>query len=144
MSSIRQSAWVAIAASLSVLVTGCETKVAQCNKLTQVANAASAEFQTMGKSNNPDKLAQLATAADRLDQYIQNMSAVELKDEKLVGFKGRFIQMYGEIRDASRALVTAAKAKDQKGAQSAFTKMTSGVKQESPLVNEVNQYCQAK
>ncbi len=135
---------IAIAASLSLLATGCETKVAQCNKLTKVANAASTEFQEMGKDQKADKVEQLKKAADRLDQYIKDMDGIELKDEKLVGYKGRFNKMYGEIRDASRALVTAAQAKDVAGTKSAFEKMMTGVKQETPLVTEVNQYCQAK
>jgi hypothetical protein len=141
----RHSFAVAAAAiSLSVLATGCETKVSQCNKLIKVANAATTELQSMGQNKNPDKLAQMKQVADSLDKYAKEVQGIELKDEKLQGFQKRLTNLYSSTRDSSLALIDAGKKKDASGMQASLKKMMSGSQEEGAIVQEMNTYCSAK
>lgn len=144
MVSLRRGILLSTTVAVSLLVTSCETKVAQCNKLIKVANQATTELQGMSKSNSSNATAQLKTVANSLDQYSKDMGAVEVKDEKLKGFQARFVTMYSETRDVSRSLAAALDKKDLKTAKQSLTKMQSATSQETALVNEVNQYCQDK
>ncbi|MEB3291850.1 MAG: hypothetical protein VKJ24_01690 [Synechococcales bacterium] len=134
----------AVALSLSVFATGCETKVSQCNKLIKVANAATTELQSMGQNKNPDKLAQMNQVASSLDKYAKEVQGIELKDEKLQGFQKRLSTLYGNTRDHSLTLIEAGKKKDAPGMQAALKKMMSGTQEEGAIVTELNSYCQAK
>lgn len=130
--------------AVSLLAVGCESKVNQCNKLIKVANQASTELKSMNKGNNTNAVGQLKAAANSLDQYAKEMKAVELKDEKLKDFQDRFVKMYEQSRDSSRAIVAAVDKKDSKAANENLSKLQTAASQENTLVNDVNQYCQGK
>jgi len=130
---------------VSPLLTGCgESKVSQCNKLIQVANKATMELQGINKGNNPDKVAQLNTIADKLDRHSKDMQGLQIKDEKLQGFQTRFVKLYQQTGTGSREVAAGVKSKNLKAATQALKQMQTGVGQEQALVNEVNQYCQGK
>ena len=142
--SRRSCAVAAAAFSLTVLTTGCETKVSQCNKLITVANAATTELKAMGQEESADKVAQMTKFATTLDKYAKDVSTVELKDEKLLGFKQRLADLYKTSGDASRSLVEAANKKDEAGLKSSLQKLMAGSTQETTIVGELNGYCSAK
>jgi hypothetical protein len=130
---------------VGVLLVGCgESKVAQCNKLIAVANKAATESKQMSQSSNPDKIGQLSQMADKLDQYAKEIQAVEIKDDQLKGFQGRFAKMYQETGAASRALIAAVNKKDPKGIGTSSKALQTASGQEGPLVSEVNSYCSGK
>jgi hypothetical protein len=140
----RSCAIVAAVFSLTLFTTGCESKVSQCNKLIKVANDATTELKAMGKEQSSDKIAQMTQFATTLDKYAKDVRAVELKDEKLVGFKQRLGDLYATSGDASRSLVEAANKKDEAGLKSSLQKLMAGSTQETTIVGELNGYCSAK
>jgi hypothetical protein len=142
--SRRSCAVAAAAFSLTVLTTGCETKVAQCNQLIKVANDATTELKATGQEQTADQVAQMTKFATTLDKYAKDVSAVELKDEKLLGFKQRLADLYKTSGTASRDLVTAAGKKDAAGLKSNLAKLMEGSTQETAIVTELNSYCGAK
>lgn len=132
-------------AIVGVLLVGCgESKVAQCNKLIAVANKAANESKAMSQSSNPDKIGQLSQMAGKLDEYAKEIQAVEIKDEQLKGFQGRFAKMYQETSSASQALIAAVNKKDRKGIETSTKALQAASGQEGPLVGEVNTYCSGK
>lgn len=133
----------AIAGCSAMLLMSCESKVAQCNKIIGVANKATTEVQKTSQ-NQSAKIDQLGVMAASLDTYAKEMSAIEVKDEKLKGFQGRFVQMYQQMSTSSKTLIDAAKQKKASAAQGALAELKKSVGLEQPLVNEVNQYCQGK
>lgn len=143
---------LSVASILGLLVTACGTsKVAQCNKLIGIANKATTEIQTTNQTNSRDqaaqpdtKAAQLDKIADSLDQYAQEMQAVELLDEKLQGFRTRFVQLYQQTSKGSRDVSTAVKTKNFSAANQSLNQLRTGINQEKTLVNEVNQYCRGR
>jgi hypothetical protein len=142
--SRRACAVAAAAFSLTVFTTGCENKVAQCNQLIKVANDATTELKATGQDKTVDQVAQMTKFATTLDKSAKNVSAVELKDEKLLGFKQRLADLYKNSGNASRDLVTAAGKKDVAGLKSNLTKLMEGSTQETAIITELNSYCSAK
>jgi hypothetical protein len=142
--SRRSCAVAAAAFSLTVLTTGCESKVSQCNSLIKVANDATTEIQAMGKTQSDDKVGQMTQFATTLDKYSKDVNAVALKDEKLLGFKQRLSGLYSGTADASRSLVEAINKKDDAGAKSSLQKLIAGAPQEAAIISELNGYCSAK
>jgi hypothetical protein len=142
--SRRSCAVAAAAFSLTVLTTGCESKVAQCNQLIKVANDATTELKATGQDKTVDQVAQMTKFATTLDKYAKDVSAVELKDEKLLGFKQRLADVYKNSGNASRDLVAAAGKKDAAGLKSNLAKLMEGSTQETAIVTELNSYCSAK
>ncbi|MCL6434300.1 MAG: hypothetical protein K6T90_08785 [Leptolyngbyaceae cyanobacterium HOT.MB2.61] len=140
--SKKRVALVAIATAISVLAASCgESKVTQCNKISNVVNKAAKDAQAASKSNNPDKVGELERAANSLDQYAGELEAVKVKDETLQGLQTRFIKMYRETGKAGKELVEAARKKDNRAITSSLKTLNEATQQESSLVNEFNQYC---
>ncbi len=142
--SRRSCAVAAAAFSLTVFTTGCESKVSQCNKLIQVANAATTAVQAVGKEESTDKIGQMTKFATTVDKYSKDVSAVEVKDEKLVDFKQRLSSTYTAIADASRSLIAAAEKKDEAGVKASLQTLMAASPKETTIISELNGYCSAK
>jgi hypothetical protein len=141
----RTLASLAILTTLSVSVVGCDNKVAQCNKLIAVANKAATEMKAVEDTQDPaaaqDALTKISAS---LEGYSKEVQAIELKDEKLVGFRQRLISMYDKLSSSSKALVSAIKSEKAEEAETAMEGLAKGAEEETPLVNELNTYCGAK
>lgn len=141
---MRFSHWSGIALSsvaIGLLVASCgPSKVAQCNKLSEVVNKAATEAQQLGKSSS-NQLDDLSKAADSLDGFATELEAVKISDEKLKDFQAQFVKMYRDTGKASRALVEAAKKRDSNAGQKALQELQRATGQESDLVRDINNYC---
>ncbi len=110
---LKRTAILSATAAIALLFTGCgESKVAQCNKVIKVANQATVLGQEFGKNSKPAKGAKdLTELATKIDQIGTEMKGLEIKDEKLQGFQGRFLKLY---QDISKNLNETATAIDKK------------------------------
>ncbi|MBD2385946.1 hypothetical protein [Cylindrospermum sp. FACHB-282] len=138
----KQTFLLSTTAAMALLFAGCgETKVAQCNKLIKVANEA-VTSQQFSKNTQPQKGSKALTeAAVKVDNIAKQLQALEIKDEKLQGFKGRFLKLY---QDTSTGLKNTAKAVDKKDISSAnrfLASLKNIASDESKLVKEINSYC---
>jgi hypothetical protein len=128
------------------MFTGCgESKVAQCNKVIKVANQAAVLGQQFGKDPKSAKGSKgLTELATKIDAIGTEMQGLEIKDEQLQGFRGRFQKLY---QDISKGLNDAAGAIDKKNIRDAnrflVTLQKSSV-EESTIVKEINSYCSGK
>ncbi|MEH2309445.1 hypothetical protein [Nostoc sp.] len=142
----KQSFMLSVTTAIALLFAGCgESKVAQCNKVIKVANQASTLGQEFGKNPNPAKGSKALTElAGKIDPLAQEMKSLEIKDEKLQGFQGRFITLYQNI---SKELNNAAGAIDKKNLPAAkgfLVSLKKSSTEESSIVKEINSYCSAK
>ncbi|MBH8575620.1 hypothetical protein I8752_21940 [Nostocaceae cyanobacterium CENA369] len=133
-------------AAIALLVTGCgESKVSQCNKIVKVANKAATIGQEFGKNPKPQQGSKsLTEVAGKIDGVANEMKAVEVKDEKLQGYQGRFLTLY---QDTSKGLRDAASALDKKNfpaANNFLASLKKTTSQESAIVQEINSYCSGK
>lgn len=142
----KQTVMLSTTAAIALLVTGCgESKVTQCNKIVKIANQAATIGQEFGKNPKPQQGSKsLTEVAGQIDQVASDMKAVEVKDEKLQGFQGRFITLY---QDTSKALRNAAGAWDKKNFKAAtgfLVDLKKSTSKETAIVQEINSYCSGK
>jgi hypothetical protein len=134
---------------LAILSVSCgQSKVAQCNEMVKVSNAAAKvgqEFASVSKMKDQTEIIKFfTTTADKLSTHSKAMKALEIKDEKLKGFQARFISMYDGTSTGVRDAAAAITKKDATTFQKAVQQMQSSGSKETALVDEVNTYCSAK
>ncbi|AFY32710.1 hypothetical protein [Calothrix sp. PCC 7507] len=132
--------------AIAFLFAGCgESKVAQCNKIVKVSNQAVTAGQEFGNNPQPKKGSKALTeAANKIEQITKDMQALEIKDEKLQGYQGRFLKLY---ENTSKGLKDTAAALDKKNlaeANRSLASLKKGSSEEAALVKEINSYCSGK
>lgn len=123
------------------------SKVQQCNLLIEHAGKAQAAINALNLDSDDPKVLQEGGA--KVEAAAKAFTAVELKDEKLIGFRNA----YGELLTGLSKVVTdvgaaTADAKDPAKAEAASAKTKKLVdeanaltKKESTLVDDINMYC---
>ncbi len=134
---------------LAIVSVGCgQSKVAQCNEMVKVSNAAAKvgqEFSAVSTMKDPTEITKFfTTTADKLSTHSKSMKALEVKDEKLKGFQTRFVSMYDGTSTGVRDAATAIQKKDVPTFQKAVVQMQTSGSKEAALVDEVNKYCAGK
>jgi hypothetical protein len=124
-----------------------KSKVEQCNSLVDHAGKAQSAVGALSLDSDDPKV--LQDGAAKVEAAAKAFTAVELKDEKLVGFRNS----YGELLTSLSKIVTdvaaaTTEAKDPAKADAAAAKTKKLVddanaltKKESSLVDEINVYC---
>lgn len=142
---LRHRFWSIIAVLSMALIVGCsEGRVAQCNRLIEIANQAAGEVESVTQSASADDPEAFRTVANAADQAARDLEAIELSDPNLQDYKQRFISLYVETSAATQALVEAVEQQDTEAATQAYERLELATQQESPLVDEVNNYCQGE
>ena len=141
-----------IAALMAIALVGCESKVAQCNKLIEVVNQGQEISQNI-QGTDAATMEKLSTDLSGLSEQIQ---AVEVEDETLIGFRDRFVKIYQDLGGAASKVGGALaalndikpnpegvqKAKElQADVEEASKIGDQAAKDEDTLVKEVNTYC---
>jgi hypothetical protein len=116
---------------------GCDNKIGQCNALIEVINKEQGPLKSASGSDP----AALKKLADTLDNVATKVEGVELKDEKLVGFRDDYAEMAKELGKASRDTATALESNDPQKAAEAAKAMKGFGPRESDLVDNINNYC---
>ncbi|MEH2239834.1 hypothetical protein [Nostoc sp.] len=142
----KQSFMLSATTAIALLFAGCgESKVAQCNKVIKVANQTSTLGQEFGKNPNPAKGSKALTElASKIDSLVKEMKALEIKDEKLQGFQGRFLTLYQDISKELNNAATAIDKKNLPAAKGFLVSLKKSSTEESSIVNEINSYCSGK
>ncbi|MEH2251077.1 hypothetical protein [Nostoc sp.] len=137
---------VSVTTAIALLFVGCgESKVAQCNKVINVANQASTLGQEFSKNPHPAKGSKALTElAGKIDPLAKEMKALEIKDEKLQGFQGRFLTLYQDISKELNNAATAIDKKNLPAAKGFLVSLKESSTQESSIVSEINSYCSSK
>jgi hypothetical protein len=131
---------------LSLVACG-KSKVEQCNAFIDQAGKAQAAVNALNLDSEDPKV--LQQGGQSIDQAAKSFSAVELKDEKLVAFRGAYSEILtGLSRVISDLASATAEAGDAAKAEAAAAKTKKLVddanaleKRESTLVDEINVYC---
>lgn len=132
---------ISVIVATSLLVISCgESRVAQCNKLTLTINKADAATE----SAKTDQPATLLQAASGLDQVVQELKTVEVKDEKLQGLRASFILTYEDISQLFRNTAIATYRRDRLGLESYRKSWQEANQQDGVLVQDLNSYCGGK
>lgn len=138
----------AVLATSSLVACG-KSKIDQCNAFIEQANASQTTISSLNlETDDPTKL---EAAAVKIEGDAKKVDAVELKDEKLAGFKTSYVKNLNSLAKTARDLGGVQKdAKDPAKADAVEAKVKTVVadaekleKDESKLVDDINAYCSA-
>ncbi len=124
---------------------GCgQKKINECNALIQVINTGVQNLEKGGKfSGDPSGVGELKSMADAMDKVAADAAKVELTIPELKKYSTDYQAMAKEVAKAARDMAAAAEAKDANKINAAQAAMEKAVKQEDPLVDSINKFCQA-
>ncbi len=131
--------------AITLLIISCsESKVNQCQKITNVTNEAVSKakaFTDGGKAKDPDAMLK---AADTMDKAAAEMAAIKVSDSQLKDYQTGFIKMYRDTSKSTREFVVAFKKKERPAVESTLNKLKQAIAPEQKLVNGLNTYCKGK
>jgi hypothetical protein len=132
-------------AGLAPLVGGCgQSKISECNALIEVINKGVQSLEKGPKAGaDPSGVGDLKSMADAMDKVAGDAAAVKLTIPELQKYSTDYQTMAKEVAKAARDMATAAEAKDPDKINAAQANMEKAVKQEDPLVDSINKFCQA-
>ncbi len=135
----------ACALMLGLGAAGCgQKKVTECNALIQVINQGVQSLEKGPKGETDAKgIAELNTMAAAMDKVGADAAKVELTIPELKKLSADYQVMAKEVAKASREMAAAAEANDAAKISTAEAAMQKAVKQEDPLVDGINKFCQA-
>lgn len=124
---------------------GCTAnRATECVKLIGVANQAVNSIEAVttpaGAESSIEALKKIAIVADDTKEAMRDLN---LTDPTLVAFRDRFVKMYEATSAATQSLIQASSLNDSAASQRAFENLQASTSQETPLVEEVNKFCNA-
>jgi hypothetical protein len=133
-----------IAAGLGLWLVSCsENRASQCVKLIGVANKAVNSIEAVTAPTGADSIEALRKIAAVAEDTNRSMRALSLTDPELLKFRDRFTTMYEATSAATQSLIQSSSVKDTVASQKAYEDLKASTSQESPLVDQVNGYCNA-
>ena len=132
-------------ALLAAAAVGCgQKKITECNAMVQVINSGVVSLEKAPKSDaDPTGVAGLRAMADALDKVAADAGGVQLTLPELKKMRDEYQRVAKDIAKAERELAAAAQDKDSARRTAAESTLDTAVKQEDPLVDQINKFCQA-
>ncbi len=133
-----------LGAALLVGATACgQKKVAECNQLIEIINKGVESLNKTPKGGaDPTGASELKGMADAMDKVAADAAKVELSIPELKKYSTEYQVMAKEVAKAARDMAGAAEAKDLAKINAAQAALDKAVKQEDPLVDSINKFCQ--
>lgn len=138
-SLVRLLACVPVVSLSLLFAAGCNSKVAECNKLIEVINAQGTKLDPKGT----DASAFTKLAADA-DSAATAIGAVEVKTPELVKFRDDMKKVFTDFGAAAKDAGAAMASQDLGKMTTVTTKLAEIGKQNAKLVTDVNNFCQGK
>ncbi|WP_437680405.1 hypothetical protein [Sorangium sp. So ce131] len=123
---------------------GCgQNKIAECNALIEVINKGVQSIDKGSKAGaDQGGSSELKAMADAMDKVAADAAQVKLTTPELQKFSGEYQAMAKDVAKAARDLAAAADANDAEKTNTAQAAIEKAIKQEDPLVDNINQFCQ--
>ncbi len=117
-------------------------KVAECNSFIEAANGAQeAMRKATSKVQASDNPADIESVAQAMEKAGKDITAIELKDDKLKAYQKDYKEMLDKGAKACRDMVGAAKSKNLGAMKKAQTDLGAIGPQETKIVGDINGYC---
>jgi hypothetical protein len=122
-----------------------QKKVSECNALIEVINKG---VENLGKSpkggaTDPSGTTELKAMADSMNKVAGDAAKVDLTIPELKKYSAEYQVMAKDVAKAALDMAAAADAKDFAKISAAQASLDKAVKQEDPLVDSINKFCQA-
>jgi hypothetical protein len=121
---------------------GNQTKVAQCNRIIEIANEAVRDTKNMTSGEQASSVEAVLRVANAMDSAAAQLDNTSITDPRLQTFKSRFIRMYRQTSRAARNFATAFNNNNRPAAESALQALQAATSPEKQLVADINNYCQ--
>lgn len=134
-----------IALALLALLAGCgHKKTTECNALAAVINDSVIALEKAPRSaDDPSGITDLKAMADSMDKVAVSVASVQLTVPELKRVRDDYEKMARGIARAERELAAAAAERNAPKQKAADAALEAAVKQEDPLVDQLNKICQA-
>jgi hypothetical protein len=129
----------------SLALAGCgQKKIAECNAVVQIINAGVVSLEKAPK-NEADStgVSDIRAMADAMDKIAADAQNIQLTLPELKKLRDDYQKMAKDIAKAERELASAAQDRDATRRATAESTLDLAVKQEDPLVDQINKYCQS-
>ena len=125
---------------------GCAQKrVAECNALILVINTGVQGLEKTPKTEaDPTGVSDLKAMAERMDKVAAETAGVPVTLPEVKKLASEYQKMAKDIARAERELATAAESRDPAKRTAAEQSLDAAVKQEDPLVDSINKFCQTQ
>jgi hypothetical protein len=123
---------------------GCgQKKITECNALVSVINTGVVNLEKAPKTEaDPSGVTDLRTMAEAMDKVAADAGAVQLTIPEVKRLRDEYQKMAKDIAKAERELAAAAQERDAARRTVAEGALDAAVKQEDPLVDQINKTCQ--
>lgn len=119
-------------------------KISECNALIAVTNTGIYNIEKGTKAGADQGVANaLRQTADAMDKVAADAAQLKLTIAELQKFSGEYQAMAKDVAKAARDLAAAADANDAEKSSRAQAAIEKAIKQEDPLVDNINKFCQA-
>jgi hypothetical protein len=136
---LRLAVLASVASAL--LLTGCESKVSQCQKVIKIHNQIVMDTKKVSDAATKEDMSSVTKSGEVFAQGAKDMASLEVKDERLLEIKNQFATMY---QNASQVIKKIIESQTQKKA-SEVAKNRANLNQvaspEKDLVDAVNSHC---
>lgn len=142
LGSMKRAGLCVLACALAL--GGCAQKrVAECNALITVINTGVQGLEKTPKTDNdPTGVSDLKAMAERMDKVAVDTASVPVTLAEVKRFSSEYQKMAKDIAKAERDLAAAAEVRDAAKRTAAEQSLDAAVKQEDPLVDSINKFCQ--
>jgi hypothetical protein len=144
MAGVQIGRGLCVGALLLTCASGCaQKKIAECNALITVINSGVQSLEKASKVEiDPTGVSDLKSMADAMDKVATDTANVPLTVSEVRRFSTEYQKMVKEIAKAERDLAAAAQERDPPRRTAAEAALEAAVKQEDPLVDTINKFCQ--
>jgi len=123
---------------------GCgQKKIAECNAVVRVINDGVSHVEKIPKNEaDPSGVSDLRAMAEAIDKVAADAGNVQLTLPELKKLRDDYQKMAKDIAKAERELASSAQEHDPARRSAAESTLDGAVKQEDPLVDQINKFCQ--
>lgn len=132
---------VSIAVITSIILTGCDRKISQCQQIISVANSVVKETKAITKSKQEENTDAWLKAADKLEKAAQRLQKMKITEAKLQEYKSGFIEVYQRNSQLTYQAIEAWKKQDLNTIITTQKNVQKVGKLEREIGNKIEQYC---
>jgi hypothetical protein len=132
---------VVLASIALVLLTSCETKVSQCQKIIKVHNQIVLETKKISDTGAKGDTSSASKSADTFAQGAKEMTELDVRDEKLLVIKNQLATMYQNSSQITKQILTSQTQKKSTDAAKGLENLRQVGSPEKDLVDGINIYC---
>ncbi len=131
-----------VLASISlILLTSCESKVSQCQKIIKVHNQVVLEAKKVLDTGTKGDTSSASKSADAFAQGAKEMMGLDVRDEKLLEIKNQLATMYQNSSQITKQILTSQAQKKSTDAAKGMENLRQVASPEKDLVDGINNYC---